>query len=424
MAERDLESWLQRLATLHPKEIELGLDRVGKVSNRLNYGALAERRVSVAGTNGKGSTIATLERLLLDAGQCVGVYTSPHLVRYNERVRINGDNVCDADLCTALAAVDAAREDTPLTYFEFTTLAAFYLFAQQPLDVVLLEVGLGGRLDAVNIIDADIAVITSIAMDHEDWLGDNREAIAAEKAGILRDDITFVCADRDPPVTLRTAAKALNTQSYFIGEQFDYARHADESWTWRSAATAFENLPLPALQLDCVAAALQVFMLLDKPVSVARLSHSLANCHLPGRLQQFDYQGISIVLDVAHNPAAAMALAEQLQRRPWPGKTHAVFGVLQDKNWPAMLTPLQELVDSWFLTELQASTRAESAVVIADQLRERGQFVVSVSKNPKQALRRALSIAQAGDRVLVFGSFHTVGPVLESLQNEVETNDG
>lgn len=420
MTERDLEAWQQRLATLHPKEIELGLDRVAKVANRLNYGALAERRVSVAGTNGKGSTIATLERLLLDAGQRVGVYTSPHLMRYNERVRINGEYAGDADLCAALSEVDAAREDTPLTYFEFTTLAAFYLFAQQPLDVALLEVGLGGRLDAVNIVDADIAVITSIAIDHEDWLGDNREAIAGEKAGILRANIAFVCADRDPPLALRTAAKTLNTQSYFIGEQFDYNRHADNSWSWQSGATTFENLPLPDLHLDCAAAALQVFMLLDKPVSAEQLNRSFGNCHLPGRLQQLSYQGISIVLDVAHNPAAAMALAEQLQRQPWSGKTHAVFGVLSDKNWPAMLTPLQEVIDSWFLAELKTSVRAETAAAVADELRERGQFVVKVSENPYQALRQALSIAQTGDRVLVFGSFHTVGPVLESLQKDIK----
>ncbi|MGI9293490.1 MAG: bifunctional tetrahydrofolate synthase/dihydrofolate synthase [Pseudomonadales bacterium] len=423
MTERDLDAWQQRLATLHPQEIELGLDRVAKVANRLNYGALAERRVSIAGTNGKGSTIATLERLLLDAGQSVGVYTSPHLMRYNERVRINGEYASDADLCTALTVVDAAREDTPLTYFEFTTLAAFYLFAQQPLAVVLLEVGLGGRLDAVNIIDADIAVITSIAIDHEDWLGDNREAIAIEKAGILRSNIAFVCADRAPPNALRSAANTLNTQSYFIGEQFDYSRHADDSWTWQSGTTTFENLPLPDLHLDCAAAALQVFMLLDNPVSAAELNRSLANCHLPGRLQQLDHHGISIVLDVAHNPAAAMALAEQLRRQPWSGKTQAVFAVLSDKNWPAMLTPLQELVDSWFLAELITSARAETAAAVADELRERGQFVANVSENPCQALRQALSIAQTGDRVLVFGSFHTVGPVLELLQDKLETDD-
>ncbi|MGI9284466.1 MAG: bifunctional tetrahydrofolate synthase/dihydrofolate synthase [Pseudomonadales bacterium] len=423
MKERDLDAWQQRLATLHPKEIELGLDRVAEVASRLKYGALAERKVSIAGTNGKGSTIAMLERLLLDAGQRVGVYTSPHLMHYNERVRINGEYATDADFCAALTAVDAVREDTPLTYFEFTTLAAFYLFAKQPLDVALLEVGLGGRLDAVNIVDADIAVITSIAIDHEDWLGDNREAIAVEKAGILRANIAFVCAERDPPVALRSAAKTLHNQSYFIGEQFDGNRDADDSWSWRSGAMTIEDLPLPDLHLDCVAAALQVFKLLDNPVDTAELTRSLRDCQLPGRLQRIDYQGISIVLDVAHNPAAAMALAEQLQRQPRSGKTYAVFGVLSDKNWPAMLTPLQELVDSWYLAEIKTSARAEMAAAVAAELHERGQFVASVSENPCQALCRVLSIAQTGDRVLVFGSFHTVGPVLESLQDKFETDN-
>ncbi len=419
MTEPDLDAWQQRLATLHPIEIELGLDRVALVASRLNYGALADRTITVAGTNGKGSTIAMLERLLLDAGQRVGVYTSPHLMRYNERVRINGENASDADLCAALARVDAARADTSLTYFEFTTLAAFHLFGQQPLDVVLLEVGLGGRLDAVNIIDADIAVITSIALDHEAWLGDNREAIAGEKAGILRANAMFVCADRDPPAALHAAAAALKTQNYFIGEQFECSRNADASWNWQAGDLMFNKLPLPDLHLDCVATALQVFTLLGKPISATKLSKSLVDCHLPGRRQQLDWQGIAVVLDVAHNPAAAAALADYLQAQSCSGKTYAVFGVLNDKQWRGMLPPLQQLIDGWLLTELKTSERAEAADVIADELRICGETVVSVSDSPCQALREGLSTAQAGDRVLVLGSFHTVGPVLEWLQKEL-----
>ncbi len=422
MTAPDLDGWQQRLATLHPKEMELGLDRVAEVANRLNYGALAQRQVTIAGTNGKGSTIAMLERLLLDSGQRVGVYTSPHLMRYNERVRIDGEYASDADLCAALALVDAARADTSLTYFEFTTLAALQLFSQQSLDVVLLEVGLGGRLDAVNIIDADIAVITSIALDHEAWLGDNREAIGAEKAGILRANGIFVCADRDPPLALRTAARDLNTHSYFIGEQFDCSRNADASWDWRAGDAMVNKLPLPNLHLDCVAAALQVFTLLNNPPDatetyIAALSRSLTSCYLPGRLQRLDRDGIVIVLDVAHNPAAAATLAEHLEAQPCSGKTCAVFGVLSDKHWRAMLPPLQQLIDRWFLTELPTSERAAAADDVAAELRGNGQTVASISESPCEALRQAFGAAQTGDCVLVFGSFHTVGPVLELLEN-------
>ncbi len=422
MIKADLDAWQQRLATLHPKEIELGLDRVAVVAERLDYGVLAERRVTIAGTNGKGSTIAMLEKLLLDAGQRVGVYTSPHLMRYNERVRINGEYASDADLCAALTEVDVARADTSLTYFEFTTLAAFHLFGQHPLDVVLLEVGLGGRLDAVNIIDADIAVITSIALDHEAWLGDSREAIAVEKAGVLRANGIFVCADRDPPEALRMAARDLNTRSYFIGEQFDCSRNADASWNWQAGDVMLDKLPLPSLHLDCVATALQVFTLLGHAVGAAEpgtiaLSQSLTNGHLPGRLQQLNHQGIAVVLDVAHNPAAAVTLAEHLQSQPCSGKTHAVFGVLNDKHWQAMLPPLRQLIDRWFLAEIPTSERAAVADDVAAELRSHGHTVASISDSPCEALLQALSAAHTGDRVLVFGSFHTVGPVLEYLEN-------
>lgn len=422
MTGTDLDAWQRRLATLHPKEIELGLDRVAAVANRLGQGALAAKHVSVAGTNGKGSTIAALQRLLLDGGQRVGVYTSPHLVRYNERVCINGEPASDAQLCAALSAVDAARDNIPLTYFEFTTLAAFYIFAQQTLDIVLLEVGLGGRLDAVNIIDADIAVITSIALDHENWLGDSREAIAAEKAGILRRNGIFVCADRDPPNALRSAARQLRTQSHYIGEQFECVRQANATWSWKAGTLQLDNLPLPELHLDSIAAALQVFVLLGNQVRAAELKRSIAACSLAGRLQQFDHRGVAIVLDVAHNPAAAEALAQRLQQSG-SGKTHAVFGVLRDKKWRAMLPPLLALVDDWFLTELPASPRAEAAANVAAMLRDRNQRVAGVSDNPHQAVLQALAMAKRGDRVLVFGSFFTVGPVLELFAN-LEAENG
>ncbi len=407
-----LQDWLDWQETLHPTAIDLGLERVSRVADRLACRVPAPIVISVAGTNGKGSCVAMLEAILLRAGYRVAAYTSPHLYHYNERLRFDAEPVSDAQLCEAFARVDAARGDQSLTYFEFGTLAALDLMSRGKPDVAVLEVGLGGRLDAVNIVDADVALITSIGIDHTDWLGPDRDAIAGEKAGIMRAGRPAVCADDDPPPGLIDAAARCGADLAVAGRDFSI-KEAGGRWHWQGRASRLDDLPRPALagahQLANAAGVLAVLEALEPRLDVPRSAvvTGLQCVSLPGRVQRIAGP-VEQVLDVSHNAQAAQALARALERLPVSGRRFAVLGMMRDKDAGSFVQPLLECVDVWYVTGLQIA-RASSAQMLAGQLagHVRPEAMVVCASMP-QALAALKEVAQAGDRVLVCGSFHTV----------------
>jgi len=411
-----LAAWLAYLETLHPKAISLGLERVRAVHDRLAL-APACPVVTVTGTNGKGSTSAFLERMLSAGGYRVGLYTSPHLLRYNERVRIAGAEATDAELTAAFAAVEAVRQDIPLTYFEFGTLAALWLFARVQTDALVLEVGLGGRLDAVNIVDADVAVVTTIAIDHTDYLGLTREDIGREKAGIFRTGRVAVCADPDPPTALVDHARAIGAVLLRIGVDFGFVA-GEMQWRYFGPGGARHGLPYPALrgryQLVNAAAALTALDALRArlPVDMGAVRDALVSIELPGRFQVLPGRPVT-VLDVAHNVQAARALADTVAAMGFHPQTLAVFGIMADKDIDAVIAALKPRVDQWLVatlppprgaTALQLRRRLEQAGVAPDAIR--------TFDDAGAAYRAAREIAAEADRIIVFGSFLTVAAAL------------
>ncbi|MEX1032651.1 MAG: bifunctional tetrahydrofolate synthase/dihydrofolate synthase [Cellvibrionaceae bacterium] len=422
---KTLDDWLGWLESLHPTAIELGLDRVRQVAGNLpELSSLQTDRkakvVAIAGTNGKGSCIAILENLCIAAGQSVGAYTSPHLLHYSERIRINGQSASDAQIMSAFEHIDAARGETSLTYFEFGTLAALLIFVRAGVDNLLLEVGLGGRLDAVNMVDSDIAVVTSVDLDHQDWLGNDRETIGREKAGIFRNHKHAICVDPDPPASLLTIAGDSRVDLLLGGRDISWVAE-DNSWTWcglghDAQLLEWQDLPLPRLPLPSVAAALQAFELLGNSVSAESLTEVLKSTTLPGRCQQLQYRGKDVTLDVAHNPAAAAYLAERL-RASSQGKTLAVFAVMADKDYESMLRALAPVVDRWFLGGLPGNPRAANPTELLHSLQALGDQGRSCD-TVATAFAEALEAAREGDRVLVVGSFYTVAAVLAMVDSE------
>lgn len=419
---QNLQSWLDWQAQLHPSSIELGLDRVAAVWQHLYPHPFPATVVTVAGTNGKGSCVAMLDAILRAAGHRVGSYTSPHLLRYNERIRIGGEAVSDDAICRAFERIDQARGDTSLTYFEFGTLAALDIFTRNELDIVILEVGLGGRLDAVNIIDPDIALITSIALDHTDWLGDDLEQIALEKAGILRANKPAVFAGTNPQHSLLLRAAALKVPLAVAGRDFDFnvAVGKTGKWSWHSAAQSIEGLPPPALagycQLQNAAAVLQVIMLLPDTIDIApeAIPQGLQHVELAGRFQVIPGP-VELILDVAHNPAAAQVLADSLQKSPCQGRTLALFAMLSDKDVATVVQVLAPHIDIWFL----AALTSERGLPVCELQRQVDLSDISAhihtASSVEKAYEMALDCATEGDRVLVFGSFFTVADVLQRL---------
>lgn len=411
-----LADWLRWQETLHPREIDLGLERVGEVAGRLDLLQPTCPVITVAGTNGKGSTLACLEAIYAQAGYRTGLYTSPHLVAYNERVQIARQQVSDADIMAAFEAVDQARGQVSLSYFEFGTLAALWLFQRERLDVMLLEVGLGGRLDAVNIIDADVAVVTRIGLDHIDWLGDSLEQIGREKAGVFRPDRPAICGDPDPPVSVAAAADACQARWYALGQGFGFRQQEETHWDWWSLDIEWNQLPLPALgggvQLYNAATALMAIECLQPRLPVAReaLDAGLTGARLPGRFQVLCIDGIEHILDVAHNPQAAQALASRLASRPASGRTLAVFAGLADKDIQGVTASLLPAVDSWYVGSLTGS-RGRQAESSASILTESGAEATAYG-DIGTAWQAARADSRAGDRILVFGSFLTVGEIL------------
>ncbi len=411
-----LAQWLQWQETLHPRKIDLGLARVAGVATRMGVLHPAHVVITVAGTNGKGSCVATLEAILLAAGYRVGSYTSPHLLRYNERIRINGKDIDDDSLCAAFQTVDDARGEITLSFFEFGTLAALRLFCDTALDVALLEVGLGGRLDAVNIVDPDVAMVTSIGIDHVQWLGDNREAIAREKAGIFRNGRPAIGCEASPPASLVQAAREAGALWYGLGGQFNFVPRKD-SWDWNGPSSRYADLPLPALkgphQLANAAGVLMALELLQEPlpVSVTAIRNGLQGVALAGRCQ-FIPGTVEMILDVSHNPHGASRLAEVLGLFPCTGRTHLVLGMLEDKDVGGFVSALSSAVDLWYPAGLD-NPRGLSA----DELCQRMRGLLPVHrvhpcKDVPAACREAGANAVAGDRIVVCGSFFTVAAAI------------
>jgi len=415
-----LDEWLARCERLHPKEIELGLGRVRTVKERLQV-AFDCPVIVVAGTNGKGSTCAMLESIALRAGYRVGLYSKPHLVHFEERCRIDGRMATADELVPQFEAVEAARGDVPLTWFEFTLLVIARLLASQPLDLAILEVGMGGRLDAVNVFDGDCAVITSIALDHVEWLGPDRESIGREKAGVMRTGKPVVVSDPEPPHSVLEEALRVGADLRLLGRDFRIAAADPRQWTWAGREQRWHALGHPALrganQLLNAAGVLAAFEALRErlPLSAQAVREGLALVELPGRFQIVPGQP-ALILDVAHNPHAVATLAANLDRMGYFPHTRAVFGAMRDKDVDEVLRRMAPLVDHWHFTDLP-TPRAASAAVLATRhaalgLAGPGPVGVSVHATPSAALDAALEASDPADRIVVFGSFYTVGGVL------------
>lgn len=426
---RSLKEWLSLLEARHPSEIDLGLERIAKVGQTLKITQPATQTITVAGTNGKGSAVAIMEAVLLSKGRRVGAYTSPHFLNYNERVRINGQPVDDDVLCQAFAEIEAARGAISLSYFEFGTLAALLIFSQAGLDVALLEVGLGGRLDAVNIVDADVGIITSIALDHESWLGDSREQIALEKAGIARANRPLVCADNDMPATLLPQLKILGARPHVLGgSEFCYHSEGEKITLHCSDDNdrrhSFRDLPLPCVPLPSALCAVQALLLLGESMTEQTLEQVFSTTQLPGRLQRLRLDDRNIILDVAHNPAAAQLLAQNLTAHK-AGTIHALFSVMADKDIAGIVSPLCHLVSHWHIAELPNISRAakSSDVVSIVQNCEPAGIACSAYNDVEAAMTGALRQMQPEDTLLGFGSFFTVADILAFVEAKTQLGD-
>ena len=408
----DLHHWLQYLETLDPNHVDLGLDRLFALNNIHTLTNFSCPVITVTGTNGKGSCVALLEAILLAAGYRVGCYTSPHIKHFNERIRLNGTAIADQPLLDALAYIEHTRADIPLTYFEFTTLAALHVFQQHPLDVLILEVGLGGRLDAVNVVDADIAVITSIAIDHTAWLGNSRESIATEKAGILRPYKPLVCGDPQPPLNMLSQAETLHAPCYVANRDFFYSTNDQQSWDFHSQQQDWLDLTPPHLGINNAATALQSLALLPKDFHIEQthIQQGLHNAQLPGRFQCVTGEVLTI-FDVAHNPAAAAYLATRLQQHACAGRTLAVIGMLDDKDIAGTCEQLRPVVDAWYASRLNTS-RTASAERLSQTLSQLHITQQAQFDTIQQAFEQACDDATSNDRVLIVGSFHTVSELL------------
>ncbi|WP_334180623.1 bifunctional tetrahydrofolate synthase/dihydrofolate synthase [Pseudoxanthomonas sp.] len=418
---RTLGDWLAYIEQQHPRSIEMGLDRVREVATRLSPGKPAARVITVGGTNGKGSTVAFIEAIARAAGWKVGAYTSPHLLRYNERVRVDGMEVDDALLVEAFEVVEAARGDTPLTYFEFGTLAALWLFERAELDLAVLEIGLGGRLDAVNIVDPDVAVITTVDIDHTDWLGHDRETIGAEKAGIARAWKPLVLGEADSPSSVLRHAYTIGANALRLGSDFFHEPIDTQRWRWREVGAELE-LPAPALsapsqRANAATAIAALRALPGETLPDDAFAQGVASAALPGRLQRLERNGVEVVLDVGHNPQAARELAAWLQAHPISGTTRVVFAALADKDARSVVDAFAGASLPWFLAGLSSGPRSQTAEQLAARLDDAIAAAASLHASVDDALRAALAASAAGDRVLVFGSFHTVADALHVLHS-------
>ena len=415
-----LERWLSWFETLHPKKIDLTLDRVIVMLERLKLKPPSYKVITVAGTNGKGSCVAMLESIYWHAGFDVGTFTSPHLWRFNERIRCNGADATDAELVELFRELDSSLGSITLSYFESSALAAYMYFARRNVDVAILEVGMGGRLDATNTLDADCALIVSIDMDHMEFLGNTREAIGREKAGIVRRGKPAVIADRDIPHSVLAHAAAEGAVAYMLGREFDF-RRAGGGWRRSSDADSAPVLPLPPFggeeQFRNAAACAEVVGLMEGvlPVSDAALAIGIERAYLRGRFERHTVDGVEWVFDVGHNPAAAEGLRASLDRLPPARRTFVVFAAMRDKDVAGVVGPFLPLAEHWFVTQGSAD-RGATAAELAVLLTSVGAPHVSTAPTVAAACAQARAAAQPSDRVLVFGSLVTVGAATEALQ--------
>ena len=407
----ELQAWLNRLHSFSRNEIELGLDRVQRVLDRLSP-SLPDRVLTVGGTNGKGSTVACLASILQQSGEACGVYTSPHLQRYNERIRLDGHLASDDDVIEGFEAVEAARGDVPLTYFEFGTLAALACFSKASLDVLVLEVGLGGRLDAVNAVEPSASLITNVALDHGDWLGDTIPMIAREKAGIMRAGKPAVFASVEVPDVIVEHAEKLGADLRIAGKDYNWARIGDGRWRFEGGRHALDSLSLPALegdyQLGNAAGALALLDSTGSLLDVDAVDRALRGLSVPGRMQRHG----NWLFDVAHNPAAARALATTLAQERPAARRVAVLGMLGDKDINAVLAELSPVVDHWIVVEA-VSPRALSAQELSTRIGQVSDAICTEATSIDDAVERAKG--SRADRILVTGSFFVVGPVQQAL---------
>ena len=412
-----LTDWLKRIEALSARGIDLGLERVERVLSRLQL-TPPKFVFHVAGTNGKGSSVAMLEMLLRSSSASVGSYTSPHIICYNERIRIDGDDATDEQIVGAFERIEAVRDDEALTYFEFGTLAALVIFADAGIETVILEVGMGGRLDAVNAIEPDAGLITNISLDHCDWLGNDVESIAIEKAGIMRKDTPIIFASRDLPQSILQRADDIGAHLLVVGRDYDWTSDGD-TWSWQGKAHQLTAIARPRLpgdhQMGNAAAVLALLEAAgrDDLLSNATVSNSLGKVDLPGRLQEVN-SNARWLLDVAHNPAAASALASALNVESHAGRTVAIVGMLEDKDVSGVITALIDQVDHWIAVTAD-NPRAISAGELARQVANTSNSACLTADSVEAAVDRARELSGPADRVLITGSFYLVGPVLKQL---------
>jgi len=411
----DLSSWLQYIGKVHPSSIELGLDRIVKVAVELNLYPFTSFVITVGGTNGKGTTVSLLESILtkslVKSGYKIGAYLSPHLIRFNERIRINSEELSDKEICCALQRIDQARGKISLTYFEFITLAALYIFKERNVDIAILEVGLGGRLDAINIIDSDIAVITNVGLEHCDWLGHDRETIAKEKAGIIRKSKPLVYGESDIPKAIIKQVKALNIPFYRAGQEFSI-RVEKERLIWKGSNQKEKQWPLPHTYLDDTAIALQVVSILPRQFKIRKeaIDITLKTLQIPGRFQLMS-QPVSQILDVAHNPHAVSVLAQRLEKQPCSGKTYALFSMLKGKDIENSIKSIEPLIHHWGIAELEVE-RALSLRDLISAFKKIGIENYSPYHSVCEGYNDIVNKMHVQDRLLIFGSFYIVSATL------------
>jgi len=419
-----LEDWLEYIQQIHFRSIDMTLDRVTRVLDNLDLGQTVVPVIAVSGTNGKGSTVAMLEAIYRAAGYTPGSYTSPHLLAFNERIKVGGQAVSDTQICNAFTQIEAARGCIPLTYFEFATLAALWIFASLKASPLLLEVGMGGRLDAVNDIDADVAMVSSIGLDHQAWLGDDRETIAREKAGIFRSGKWAICADPEPPMAISEAADQVGAKLLLLERDFKLQKEGQGTWHWQSqqdeVALDSPELPIPGgRQWQNAAAVLMAVSVLQgrMPVSKAAILTGMSSTKLAGRLQVLA-EHPQLLVDVAHNPQAVEILCEYLKTHPVPGKTYAVFGALADKNVAAVCQLLESHIDHWLVAGLpgeRGSTATQTVAKMPDSITSGN---VQIFGNVAGALDQARRLVGATDRILAFGSFLVVGAIIPRFESK------
>ncbi len=415
---RTLADWLTQQESVHPKTIDMGLDRVTSVARTLGVDKPAYRVITVGGTNGKGSTVVHLDTMLRTGGISTGMFTSPHFIRYNERIQVDGAEVTDAELVAAFERIEHARGTTTLTFFEYNLLAALVIFAERAVDVAVLEVGLGGRLDAVNLVDPDVAIVCSIGFDHRDYLGDTLDLIGAEKAGIFRAGRPAILGTDEMPRSVFAAIESLEARPIVAGKDFKWNIANEGRWSYDGLSLSLRDLPPSALvgsiQYRNAATALAALEALGSvQLNERTVSAALRAVRLPGRFQSVQKDSVEWILDIAHNEAAAVTFARHIRERPAKGQTLAVVGILNDKDAGAIARVLEREVDHWILCAL-SGPRGGSAEDLARRM-SLSPSAVSLAASVEEGCAIASATAKPGDRVLVFGSFHTVGPAMQWL---------